>query len=153
MQIIVVHVLATSLLPLDLKLFLLTIAMQFEGPGRFHASKHPDQAVVNAIFCRDLPSQWLLVGAARRQIRDWPTQPLRLGQRCFDQFGGLASHMRFKVLEQNVIGREITLHAEWIRKLPQVPAKNHAVIPVQSARDKAGEPAYKSVHGVPSVGG
>src|SRR6266487_2694646 len=132
----------------QVQLLRLAIAVDLKTPTELHRGQDANQPLANALLGGDLPRQGFLVRLRGSQVLDGSPQLDRFRQRSLLQLLAHLLHVATEVLPQNLVHRQVSVHAVDVGKGPQRPSKNQSVKPRKYSRNLISVFCDKLLHGV-----
>jgi hypothetical protein len=124
------------------------VAVDLEAPAGLHAAQHAHQPGADAVAGRDAAGDLLLARLRGGQVLDRPPQGLGFGQGRLLEPPGHLVHVGRELLQQDVVGPEVVLHAHVVHNRAQGPSEDQPVEPGQRAGDLVVVFGDELVHGV-----
>src|SRR6266566_4487869 len=132
----------------QVQLLRLAIAVDLKTPTELHRGQDANQPLANAVLGGDLPRQGFFVRLRGSQVLDGPPPLDRFRQRSLLQPLAHLLDVATEVLPQNLVHRQVSVHAVDVGKGPQRPSKNQSVKPRKYSRNLISVFCDKLLHGV-----
>src|SRR6266567_5233967 len=132
----------------QVQLLRLAIAVDLKTTAELHRGQDANQPLANALLGGDLPRPGFLVRLRGSQVLDGSPQLDRFRPRSLLQLLAHLLHVATEVLPQNLVHRQVSVHAVDVGKGPQRPSKNQSVKPRKYSRNLISVFCDKLLHGV-----
>src|SRR6266700_4519208 len=132
----------------QVQLLRLPIAVDLKTPAELHRRQDGNQPLANALLGGDLPRQGFFVRLRGSQVLDGPPPLDRFRQRSLLQPLAHLLDVATEVLPQNLVHRQVGVHAVDVGEGPQGPSKDQSVEPGKYSRNLISVFCDKLLHGV-----